>query len=39
MRPRSFLIRPADDEFLAVERFGFASEATVARRVGRIDRL
>jgi hypothetical protein len=38
--PRSFWVRPADDdELLAVQSFGFAPEAAVARRVRRIDRL
>jgi hypothetical protein len=40
VRPRSFRVGPPDeDEFLAVERFGFAPEAAVPRRVMRIDRL
>ena len=40
MRPRSLRIRPADDdEFLPVQRFGFAPEAAVSRRIGRVDRL
>jgi hypothetical protein len=35
MRPRSFRVRPADDdEFLAIEAFCFAPEASVARRKG-----
>ena len=34
MRPRAFRIRPADDdEFLAVQGFGFAPEAAVSRRI------
>jgi hypothetical protein len=37
---RSFRISPADDdEFLAIETFRFAAEATVSRRIGRINRL
>jgi hypothetical protein len=40
MRALSFWIRPADDhEFLAVQRLGFAPQAAVSRRIGRIDRL
>jgi hypothetical protein len=40
MRPRPFRIGPADDnELLAVQRFGFAPQPAVSRRVGRIDRL
>jgi hypothetical protein len=40
IRPRSFGIRPADDnELLAIERFGPAPEATVTRRIRRVDRL
>ena len=40
MRPRSFRVRPSDDdEFLAVERLSFAPEAAVTRRVRRVDRL
>ena len=40
MRARAFWIGPADhDEFLSVEAFGFAPEAAVARRIGRVDRL
>jgi hypothetical protein len=40
MRPRSFRVGPADDdELLAVQPFGFAPEAPVSRRVGRIDGL
>jgi hypothetical protein len=40
MRPRSFRVRPADDdEFLAIEAFGFTPEASVSRRIRRNDRL
>ena len=40
IRPRSFRVRPADDnELLAVQRFGFAPQATISRRVRRVDRL
>jgi hypothetical protein len=40
MRPRSFRVGPADDdELLAVERFGFAPQAAVAGRIGRVDRF
>ena len=35
MRPRSFRIGPADDdEFLAVQPFGFAPQAAVPRALG-----
>ncbi len=37
MRPRSFQVRPADnDELLTIEAYGLVS---VSRRIGRIDRL
>ena len=40
MGPCSLRIGPADDnEFLAVEAFGFAPQAPVSGRIGRIDRL
>ena len=40
MRPRSFRVRPADDnELLAIEPFGFAPKAPISRRIGGIDRL
>jgi hypothetical protein len=40
MRPRSFRIRPTDDnELLAVQPFGFAPEARVSWRVRRADCL
>jgi hypothetical protein len=40
MRTRSFRVRPADDdELLAVQGFGFAPQASVSRRIGRVDRL
>ena len=40
MRPRSFRVGPADDnELLAVQRFGFAPQAAVSRRIRRVDRL
>jgi hypothetical protein len=40
MRPRSFRVSPADDcELLAIEAFGFAPEAPVSPRIGRIARL
>jgi hypothetical protein len=40
MRPRAFWIRPADNnEFLPIQGFGFAPQATVSRRVERADRL
>ena len=40
IRPRPFRVGPADDdELLAVERFGFAPQAAVSRRIGRVDRL
>jgi hypothetical protein len=40
MGARSFRVRPADDdEFLAIEPFGFTLEAPVSRRIGRIDRV
>jgi hypothetical protein len=38
IRPRSFRVSPADDEFLAIEPFLFAPEAPVSRRIRRIDR-
>jgi hypothetical protein len=40
MRPRSFRVSPADDnELLTIEAFGFAPEAPVSRRIGRVDGL
>ena len=37
MRPRSFRVRPPDDdEFLAIESFGFAPEAPVSRGLGSV---
>ena len=40
MRPRSFRVGPADDnEFLPVQRFGFAPQAAIPWRVGRVDRF
>jgi hypothetical protein len=40
MRPRSFGIGPADDnELLPVQRFGFAPQPAVSRRIRRVDRF
>src|ERR1700722_37708 len=40
MRPRSFRVRPADDdEFLPVQPFGLAPQAAVSRYITRLDRL
>jgi hypothetical protein len=40
MRPRPFRVGPADyNEFLPIETFRFAPQASISGRVGRIDRL
>ena len=40
IRPRSFRVRPPDDdELLAVQRLGFTPEASVSRRIAGVDRL
>ena len=40
MRTRAFWVAPADDdELLPVQPFGFAPQAAITGRIGRVDRL